>query len=185
MSMHRMGERIKKRRESLKLAAGDLASSIGVTPSLISQIERAKAFPSILTLKKVADALNTTVGELIGENGNLIEHPLLKQDERKFVKKNKTGTKSYLLSHHDPQKQMDPFLLHFEKKGDSGEIMTPQNPRQEFLFVLKGKFRVSLSQQTYELNEGDSFYFISNQPHLFANTNNGPSELLWVVNQSN
>jgi transcriptional regulator with XRE-family HTH domain len=180
-----MGERIKKRRESLTISSGELASIIGVTPSLISQIERAKAFPSILTLKKLADALSTTVGELIGENGNLIEHPLLKLEERKFVKKNKTGTKSYLLSHHDPQKQMDPFLLHFEKKGDSGEIMTPQNPRQEFLFVLKGKFRVSLSQQTYELSEGDSFYFISNQAHMFTNTNQGPSELLWVVNQSN
>lgn len=185
MSMQLMGERIKKRRESLTITSGDLAANIGVTASLISQIERAKAFPSILTLKKIADALQTTVGDLIGENDNLIEHPVLTVNERRYVKKNKTGTKSYLLSHHDPQKQMDPFLLHFEKKSDTSEIMTPKNPRQEFLFVLKGKFQVSLNNQSYELNEGDSFYFISNQEHLFTNTNNGPSELLWVVNQSN
>jgi transcriptional regulator with XRE-family HTH domain len=183
--MERMGERIKKRRESMKLASGDLANSIGVTPSLISQIERAKAFPSILTLKKIADALQTTVGDLIGENENLIEHPVLTVDERKYARKNKTGAKSYLLSHHDPQKQMDPFLLHFEKKADSSEIMTPKNPRQEFLFVLKGQFHVTLNHHAYDLNEGDSFYFISNQEHLFTNTNNGPSELLWVVNQNN
>ena len=66
--MHRMGERIRARRENLGIQVNDLAGMIGVTPSLVSQIERAKAFPSILTLKKISDALQTTVGELIGEN---------------------------------------------------------------------------------------------------------------------
>lgn len=182
--MHKLGQRIKKRRESLNIQTGDLASSIGVTPSLISQIERAKSFPSILTLKKIADALFISVGELIGETGSLIEHPLLQLKERKFVKENKNGTKSYLLSHHDPLKQMDPFLLHFEKGADSSEIMTTTNPRQEFLFVLSGKFKVVLNSHSYELNKGDSFYFISNQEHLFTNLNKGPSELIWMVNQN-
>ena len=55
--MYKLGERVKKRRETLNIQTNDLAFLIGVTPSLISQIERAKAFPSILTLKKIADAL--------------------------------------------------------------------------------------------------------------------------------
>lgn len=183
--MNKMGERIKKRRETLEISAADLATNIGVTPSSISQIERAKSFPSILTLKKIADALFTTVGELIGESASLIEYPLLKTGERKFVKENSTGTKSYLLSHHDPIKQMDPFLLHFAAGADSREIMTTQNPRQEFLFVLSGKFKVQLNSHSYELRQGDSFYFISNQEHLFTNINNSSSELIWMVNQSN
>jgi transcriptional regulator with XRE-family HTH domain len=179
-----MGGRIKKRRETLNIQTNDLAKQIEVTPSLISQIERAKAFPSILTLKKIADALHTTVGELIGEKANLIENPHLKLANRKFVKENKTGTKSYLLSHHDTQKQMDPFLLLFNKGADSSGIMTPKNPRQEFCLVLKGQFEVHLSSNVYKLKEGDSFYFISNQEHLFKNANSDESELLWVVNQS-
>jgi transcriptional regulator with XRE-family HTH domain len=180
-----MGERIKKRREALNIPAADLASSIEVSASLISQIERAKAYPSILTLKKIANALHTTVSELIGEQSNLIENPLLKKSERKFVKKNKTGAKAYLLSRHDSSKMMDPFLLHFNEGADSSDIMTTNNPRQEILFVLKGKFEVTLGNNTYHLKEGDSFYFYSNQNHLFKNVNKGESELLWVVNQNN
>ncbi len=180
-----MGERIKKKRESLNIQTNDLANTIGVTPSLISQIERAKAFPSILTLKKIADALHTTVGDLIGEYENFIESPLLSSNKRKFVKQNKNGASLFLLSHHDPQKQMDPFIINFKIRADSSEIMTTNNPGQEFCFVLKGIFDVTLNTKKYILNEGDSFYFNSNQYHLFTNISKGHAQLIWIVNQAN
>ncbi len=75
--MDLMGRRIKKKREVFGFLVKELSAKIGVTPSLISQIEKGKAFPSIVTLKKIAVALHTTVGELIGENENLSQHPLL------------------------------------------------------------------------------------------------------------
>ena len=39
-----------------------------MTPDLISQIERGKAFPSIVTLIKISDIQQTTVAGLIGEH---------------------------------------------------------------------------------------------------------------------
>ena len=181
--MNRMGERIRATRETLGMQVIDLASQIGVTPSLVSQIERAKAFPSILTLKKIADALQTTVGELIGENANFVANPLLKAKNRKFAKKNKNGTRLYLLSHHDPEKQMDPFILTFTPHSDSSDIMTTANPRQEFCYVLSGHFKVILNTSEYELKEGDSFYFNSSQYYKFTNIGDESAQLLWVVNQ--
>lgn len=182
--MHRMGDRIKKIRENLNIQTNDLAKEVGVTSSLISQIERAKAFPSIITLKKIADALQTTVGELIGETETLIENPLLKYKERKFVKENGNGARLFLLSHHDPHKHMDPFIIEFNKNADSKDIMTTINPCQEYCFVIKGSFEVVLSNRKYMLSEGDSFYFNSNQYHLFTNIGNEDAQLLWVVNQN-
>ena len=86
---------------------------------LISFFAFKKEFLSViikfLTLKKIADALQVSVGDLIGENATFLVNPFLKSKERKFVKKNKTGARLYLLSHHDPAKQMDPFILHFDK----------------------------------------------------------------------
>lgn len=182
--MDLMGDRIKRRREGLNIPAAELAGSIGVSPSLISQIERGKAFPSILTLKKIADALYITVGELIGEQSQLNEHPLVKKGEKKFVKKNSSGTKAYLLSNHEQTKLMDPFLLVFKESADSADIMTPNNPRQEFCYVLQGRFDVMIGSANYKLKEGDSFYFTSNESHLFTNSQKGESQLLWMVNQS-
>lgn len=176
-----MGPRIKKKRESFGLQIKELSKHIGVTSSLISQIENGKAFPSIVTLKKVADALHTTVGELIGENENQIKKPLLKVGERRYAKSNKKGTSSYLLSYHFPTKQIEPYLLHFEDGSDSKGVMTNKFPGQEFCFVLKGELEATVNRKKHLLQTGDSFYFDSSKPHVFKNIAKGVSELIWVI----
>lgn len=183
--MDQMGKRIKRIRESLGYQIKELSENIGVTSSLISQIEKGKAYPSIVTLKKIAEALQTTVGELIGENENQIKHPLLRSDERRLAKKNKNGASSYLLSYHFPSKQIEPYLIQFGKNSDSREIMTSNFPGQEFCFVLKGSFEVSFEDHMYHINEGDGFYFNSNKSHLFKNISNDKAEILWIITPNN
>jgi len=183
--MHLMGLRIKKKRADFGFQVKELSAKIGVTPSLISQIENGKAFPSIVTLKKVAEALHTTVGELIGENENLSQHPLLKSTERRFVKKNKNGASLHLLSYHDPSKQIEPYIITFKKNSNSKGIMTSNFPGQEFCYVLKGKFEAIINKQQYELSDGDGFYFNSNQPHLFKSISGKEAEILWIITPYN
>ncbi len=183
--MDQMGKRIKKKRENLGLQVKELSLKIGVTSSLISQIERGKAFPSIVTLKKTAVALQTTVGELIGENENLIQHPLLKSNERRFVKESKNGTSLHLLSYHNPSKQIEPYIIQFNINSDSEGIMTSNYPGQEFCFVLKGRFEVLINKQQYILNVGDGFYFNSINSHLFKNISSKEAEILWVITPNN
>ena len=96
--MDQLGKRIKKKREDLGLLVKELSSHIGMTPSLISQSVKGKAFPSIVTLKKISDVLQTTVGELIDEHDNLSQYPLLKSNERRFLKKNKKGISLKILA---------------------------------------------------------------------------------------
>ena len=183
--MDQMGIRIKRRREVLGFQVKELSDTIGVTSSLISQIERGKAFPSIVTLKKIAIALKTTVGDLIGENENLDLHPLLKPDERRFVKKNRTGTSLHMLSYHDPSKQIEPYIIQFVESSNSKGIMTSNYPGQEFCYVLKGNFDARIGKHRYNLSEGDGFYFDSSQSHLFKNTSTDDAEILWIITPNN
>ena len=69
--MKRIGGRIKKRRELLHLHLNELAEKVAISSSALSQIENSKSYPSVLTLKSIADALHTTIGELVGENETL------------------------------------------------------------------------------------------------------------------
>ncbi|HBH05601.1 MAG TPA: hypothetical protein DDX92_03240 [Flavobacteriales bacterium] len=185
MAMDRMGIRIKWKRELFGFRIKDLSERIGVTSSLISQIESGKAYPSIVTLKKIADALQTTVGELIGENETFGKHPLLKATERRFVKKNRNGTSLHMLSYHDPSKQIEPYLIHFAKDATSKGIMTSKFPGQEFCFVLKGEFEAEVNKERYHLTEGDGFYFNSKESHLFRNTSDKEAEMIWIITPNN
>ena len=183
--MDQLGRRIKEKREALGLLVKELSSHIAMTPSLISQIERGKAFPSIVTLKKIANVLQTTVGELIGEYDNLSQQPLLKSNERRFVKRNKKGTSLHMLSYHNPSKQIEPYIIQFNKNSNSKGIMTSNYPGQEFCYVLKGSFEAVINDNQYNLNDGDGFYFNSKQPHEFKNVSGKEAELLWIITPNN
>ena len=183
--MDQLGKRIKMKRVGLGLLVKDLSSQISMTPSLISQIESGKAFPSIVTLKKIADVLQTTVGELIGEHDYLSQHPLLKPNERRFVKKNKKGTSLHMLSYHDPSKQIEPYIIQFNENSNSKGIMTSNYPGQEFCYVLKGKFEAVINNKHYDLSDGDGFYFNSKQAHEFKNIGGKEAELLWIITPNN
>lgn len=182
--MKRLGERIKKRREYLKFQLNDLAKKVGISPSALSQIEKAKAFPSITTLKNIADNLITTVGELIGENETLNKNPLIRHSEIRFVQENESGAALYLLSHHDPGKQMETYYIDLKLKADAGDFMKT-HPGQEFLYVLAGKIEVTLDESSYILHKGDSFYYNSNIVHKISNKNGKKSQVLWVVTPPN
>ncbi len=178
--MNRLGERIKRRRETLNMQLTDLAKKVGISASALSQIENAKAFPSVVTLKAIADHLYTTVGELIGENDTLTRNPLIKSEDIKFVKANASGTSLFLLSHHDSSKQMEPYMVKFSENADSSEIMT-EHAGQEFIHVLEGKIMVNLDNNQYILEKGDNFYYNSNKPHSIKNIGSSSAKILWII----
>ena len=61
----RIGDKIKRKRESLKLTQAALAESSGVPQGYLSQIERGKRRPSLDTLRKLRDGLGVKEGEFI------------------------------------------------------------------------------------------------------------------------
>ena len=178
--MRRIGERIKRKRELLDLQLNDLARKVGISPSALSQIEKAKAFPSIMTLKSIATNLHTTVGELIVENESLSNNPVVHKNDIKFVEKNDTGTEVYLLSHHDINKQMDTYFIRLVKASDLAGIFT-NNLGQVFCYIISGEINFDLDGKSYLLGTGDSIYFHSKVPYFVRNNNDKNCELLWII----
>jgi transcriptional regulator with XRE-family HTH domain len=80
-----IGVNIKKLREVKGISLRELAKRLQVSASFISQIETNKAYPSLVTLKSIADALGTTVGSLIGEDLNQNNFMIVREKERKKV----------------------------------------------------------------------------------------------------
>jgi transcriptional regulator with XRE-family HTH domain/quercetin dioxygenase-like cupin family protein len=60
-----VGERLRARRRERRLSLRDLAGRLGVSPSLISQIERGRARPSVSTLYAIVAELDVSLDELL------------------------------------------------------------------------------------------------------------------------
>jgi len=65
-----LGQRIKQRRQVLKVTQQELAKAVGMTPQHISLIEQDKAAPSLAVVSKIAEQLGTSIDYLVaGEGG--------------------------------------------------------------------------------------------------------------------
>lgn len=178
--MKRIGERINAKRKQLNLQLNDLAKKVGISPSALSQIEKAKAFPSIITLKSIAENLYTTVGELIGENETLSRNPVMQRNEMKFVERNSSGTEIFLITHHDLNKQMDTYFVRFIQGSDLVGLFTA-NSGQIFCYIISGEISFNLDASNYLLKVGDSIYFNSKATYSAINNSDSIGELLWII----
>jgi len=178
--MQNLGERIKKKREFLGKSLKDMAVHLDVTSSLLSQIENGKAFPSLFTLKKIAETLNSSVGELIGENEPIVHNPVIRNSDKKLVKKSGSGSRLYLLSSNNLLYPTETFLIQINPEGTTENLMD-SNAGFEICYVLKGKVEVSLKDKKYILEKDDSIYYLSANFHQIKNINKTNSEIFWVV----
>ena len=63
-----MGEQIKEARKKKNIAQMDLAKMLGVNQTMISQWERGTSNPKLTTLHRIAEALEVSIYELLGDN---------------------------------------------------------------------------------------------------------------------
>ncbi|MFM2292108.1 MAG: hypothetical protein RIS29_1921 [Bacteroidota bacterium] len=178
--MERIGERIKRKREQLAMQLNDLARKVGISSSALSQIERAKAYPSILTLKLIAENLQTTVGELIGENEQDSNKPVFRTEEYVMICENETGTNLHLLTQNTFNKTVDSFKLCFPAKGTSDDIFKTISGYM-YGCLIKGEIQFEIDNKSYVVLPGDSIYFNTRRNFRFENLFEGESELLCVL----
>jgi transcriptional regulator with XRE-family HTH domain len=62
-----LGKNIARIRKLNKLTSTQLAKLVGIKQPYLSQIEKGKRSPSLEVIQKIAQALDTTVSELLGE----------------------------------------------------------------------------------------------------------------------
>ena len=67
-----LGERIKERRQALKITQQELAQSLGMTPQHISAIEQGKWAPSLTLLPKLAEELGVSIDYLVSGKEGII-----------------------------------------------------------------------------------------------------------------
>ncbi len=80
-----VGKNIKEMRKRKGLSQVKLAKMAGISQAALSAIERLDNTPSTYTIKKIADVLNCTVAELLGEEKE-VQTDQLTSDERKIIK---------------------------------------------------------------------------------------------------
>lgn len=106
--LHYLGLQIRKKREQMGIALTKAAIEMNISPSLLFQIKRGIASPSISTLRTIADYLNTYIGVLLGESINKENVVIVRKGDK---------NRSIVWG-----------------KGDKLHILSPSNSNLEFMY---------------------------------------------------
>jgi transcriptional regulator with XRE-family HTH domain len=160
-----LGKRIKAYRMQRGLTLQKLEEKTGFTKGYLSKVENTKKAPPVSTLIVLAKALEVSLSEIFGENGEKSSLSLVKRNERQVVARNGTvfGYSYQTLAHKFYKKHMEPYILTLPVKPK--QVPLYQHEGEEILFVLEGTMKFFHGDLELIAEEGDCLYFDASIPH--------------------
>jgi transcriptional regulator with XRE-family HTH domain len=191
-----MGEQLRQARQQRGLTLRELAQRLGVSPSMISQIETGRASPSVSTLYALATELGVSLDDLLFNDRRASVAPaaqdgpaapstpagslLQRADNRKRIRLASGVVWERLTAISEPDTEF--LLVTYEVGGaSSAQDDFQRHPGHEWGYVLEGRLEVKIGFEEYVLGPGDSVSFDSTTPHRLANSGDVPVHAIWFV----
>jgi transcriptional regulator with XRE-family HTH domain len=199
-----VGSLIRRERQRQRLSLRELARRVGVSASMMSQVENDRTRPSVSTIYTIAAELGLSIDALLSGDEAAVSDPvamassrvredaaaalpepvpasqLVRPEQRRKLELD-SGVTWELLSDLLPH-LVDFMLVTYEPGGrssSSGKLT--RHSGTEFAFMLSGTLKVQVGFTEYVLRPGDSMGFDSSEPHLLVNEGTEPAVGLWFV----
>jgi transcriptional regulator with XRE-family HTH domain len=187
-----LGARLREARLKRGLSLRSVAQALGVSASLISQVEIGKTQPSVSTLYALASHLGISLDELLGimppsrGPGPTIGHsgpalPDVQRAEDNPVIEMENGVRWERLA-AGAGGPADALLVTYEPGASSsveGKLM--RHAGIEYAYLIEGELTLHLEFDEYVLRPGDSLEFDSIRPHMYSNRGTVPAKGVWFV----
>ena len=177
--MIEIAEKLRAYRLANRMTLKQLGSKAGCTDAYLSQLERGRANPSIMILKKIASALQVKVVDFFLEVETDRNDVVCKERERVNIQFKQGDAKIQMLVRNIQNKRMQPFYTTVEAGGGSKGPYS--HIGEEFGIVLQGELEVNLNGKPYRVKKNESFYFSSQESHSWSNPGKRKTIVIWVV----
>ncbi len=171
--------RVKELRTGRGWSLDALSSASGVSRSMLSQIERRQANPTLAVAYRIALAFGLTIGELVEpKTPGRIE--VIRADDRAFLYRSDKNCRIRTLSPLHLEKDVELYELLLHPEGVLKSAAHFEGTR-EFLTIQKGRVRISSAGESIELGRGDSANYRADVPHAIENIGRGEALTFLVV----
>jgi transcriptional regulator with XRE-family HTH domain len=186
------GARLRAAREAAGISLRELARRLDVTPSLLSQVERDLAQPSVGTLWAVVAELGISLDTLYGPDGDPGAGPHGDSGDadpapRTMVQR--AGERTALdLEGGVRWERLTPVpdpgvvfaLVTYPPGQEAGATRSVARHRgTEYGYLISGRLAVEVGGEAFELGPGDSVVFASETPHRFRAVGTEPTCAVW------
>jgi len=185
-----IGDRLREERVRAGISQRELARRLGLSASLISQLESGQSKPSVATLYAIVTELGVSLDHVIrggdfdgrgrGANDAARPSPVVHPGERAAIDLDSGVRWEELAAGHEDG--ID-FLEAIYEVGGSSTPDTSQmrHHGREYGYVVAGTLRIHIGFDEHELGPGDSIAFDSTLPHRLVNIGDVPVRAIWFV----
>jgi transcriptional regulator with XRE-family HTH domain len=177
------GEHLCRRLKHLRAERGwsldALANASGVSRSMLSQIERNQANPTLAVAFRIARAFGMSLGELVETPGATSEIMVIRASDHAYHYRSDRDCQIRTLSPLNLEKDVEFYEVQLKEGGALRSAPHFEGTR-EFLTVQKGKIRVESADDSDELERGDSVSYRADVPHAIVNVGRGEA-LIFLV----
>jgi transcriptional regulator with XRE-family HTH domain len=185
----KVGSRLRQERERRGISLRELARRVGVSPSLVSQIELDRVNPSVSTLYALVSELGVTMSDVFGDA--VPSSPRLPERRNGEGLVARAGTRNVinlasgvrwerLTEHSDPDVEFLHVVYPVGAESCAEDALVTHGGR-EYGYVTAGTLGVRVGFDEYELGTGDSIAFDSSSPHRLWTIGDEPAQAVWIV----
>lgn len=173
-----IGKTIKNIRISKGLLLKEVASKCDISSSMLSQIEKGNANPSLNTIKAIAQALEVPLFKFfINSEETKYTFHIVKKEERKRIS---TENVIYELLTPKVESKIE-FMQMTLRKNAETSVRLMSHKGEEVAVLLEGKVELTIGNSSIILSPGDSVHIPAMAPHKWKNLQQEKSIVLFSV----
>lgn len=163
-----LGGRVRQLRTERNWSLETLAGASGVSRSMLSQIEREGANPTLAVTLRIARAFEMTLGDLLEVPGAASSVTVIRAADKTYHYRSDKFCRIRTLSPLNLEKDVEFYEVLLAPGGALRSSPHFEGTR-EFLTVQHGTVRVESADDAETLEPGDSATYRADVPHLIAN----------------
>jgi transcriptional regulator with XRE-family HTH domain len=180
---YKIGPKIRALRLKKKLGLVQLGEHTGLSPGMLSKIERGALFPTLPTLLRIALVFGVGLEHFFIESKDRPTVAVIrKRDRLQLPDQPDEPQPSYLFESLDfpvTDRKMEAFLAEFPVQSKPSEPHRHQGA--ELIYVIKGELGVDVDGEDVTLDAGDAMYFDPSAPHSYRREGRSSCSAVVVV----
>jgi len=169
LAQYRIGPKIRALRLNKELGLAQLGAHTGLSPAMLSKIERGLLFPTLPTLLRIALVFGLGLDHFFTESAERPTVAVTRKKERlRLPDRAGANPPSYVFESLDfpvMDRKMQAYYAEFPLLSKPSELH--RHNGAELIYVLRGELAVKVGNDQTVLDAGDAMYFDSETPHAY------------------
>jgi len=182
LGQYRIGPKVRALRKAKKLGLVQLGEHSGLSPGLLSKIERGQLVPTLPTLLRIALVFGVGLEYFFDPGERPAVAVVRRKDRVRLPDRPGAGAPAYVFESLDfpvTERQMDAYLAEFPAGAPASA--PHDHAGAEFVYVIEGRLTITLGETAVELDAGDAVRFASEVAHSYRAAGGGAAQALVVV----